>query len=94
MPFNWRDKETATTLSREAHELGRLIGKIPLDRKAPAHPEIGVALRAFERINAILAKAAKTDTRIVTEAQKVRIGGHFEKMGKELQKRSRARRKR
>jgi hypothetical protein len=45
-------------------------------------------LRAFERINAIL---KKTDAGIVTEAQKARIGGQFEKAGSALRATSRSR---
>ena len=91
MPFNWRDKQVAKKVAREARKLAALIEKIPLDREAPRHPEMAVVLTAFERINAIL---KKTDGGIVTEAQKLRIGGQFEKMGAALQKRSRTRRKR
>lgn len=91
MPFNWRDKQVANKVAREARKLAALIEKIPLDREAPSHPEMAQVLRAFERINAIL---KKTDAGIVTEAQKLRIGGQFKKMGAVLQKRSRTRRKR
>ena len=91
MPFNWRDKQVANKVAREARKLAALIEKIPLDREAPSHPEMAQVLRAFERINAIL---KKTDAGIVTEAQKLRIGGQFEKIGDALQQRSRARRKR
>ena len=91
MPFNWRDKKVANQVSREVRKLALLIARIPFDREAPSHPEMAKVLRAFERINAIL---KKTDAGIVTEAQKLRIGGQFEKMGAALQKRSRTRRKR
>jgi hypothetical protein len=94
MPFNVRDKRVAARIARAARRLADLIERIPLDREAPRHREMAVVLRAFERINAILAKAVrpvKPDSRIVTEAQKIRIGGHFVTMGKELKKRSRVR---
>ena len=91
MPFNWRDKQVANKVAREARKLAALIARIPFDREAPSHAEMAKVLRAFERINAIL---KKTDAGIVTEAQKLRIGGQFEKMGAALQKRSRTRRKR
>jgi len=93
MPFNWDDTRVAAKVARELRKLADLSEKIPLDREAPSHPEMAVVLRAFERINAILAKATKPKTGIVTEAQKVRIGGHFETMSKALQKRSRAARR-
>jgi hypothetical protein len=91
MPFNWRGKQVAKQVAREARKLAALIEQIPLDREAPAHPEMAKVLHAFERINAIL---KKTDAGIVTEAQKVRIGGYFVTMGEALQETSRARRKR
>jgi aminoglycoside phosphotransferase family enzyme len=91
MPFNWLDHRIAAKIARELRRLADLIEQIPLDRDAPSHKEMAVVLRQFERINAIL---KKTDAGIVTEAQKLRIGGHFENVGGALQKRSTVRRKR
>ena len=91
MPFDSRTKKVATRLSREIGKLAGLVARIPLDREARSHPEIGVALLAFQRINAILAKGVREGT--ISAAQQTRIGGHFAKVGSAMRRKSTPRRK-